>query len=101
MSIVASSIEKAAYALAFIRRTQMARFDTDYTQKAIADLLGIEQDLYKTYETRSLIPHYLIPRFCAVCNISIHWLMTGIEVEGIKPRSNRIPRLPIKDTRHR
>lgn len=40
-----------------------------WTQERMARALGVEPSTYATYETRSTIPHELIPRFCAITGI--------------------------------
>lgn len=71
-----TDIAKTAYKLAFMARVTAAR-SARFTQETMALSLGIEQDKYKHYEARSLMPHHLIPRFCAICGVSTEWLITG------------------------
>jgi transcriptional regulator with XRE-family HTH domain len=61
----------------FLRRVQSARMAAALTQRQMAELLGIPQDKYKHYESRTLLPHHLIGRFCTVCQVDPNWLMTG------------------------
>jgi DNA-binding XRE family transcriptional regulator len=58
----------------FIARTALARERADYTQESMAEALGVKQTKYHKYEVRSLMPHYLILRFCALCRITPEWL---------------------------
>lgn len=81
--------EKAA----FIGRVRAAREARYPTQKPICVILGIEQGTYKQYETRTVLPHRFIPKFCAACGVSLEWLLTG---EGDGPVA--IP-LPLKRKR--
>jgi DNA-binding XRE family transcriptional regulator len=60
-----------------VRSFMPQRKEADYSQEEIAELLGMKQDKYKQYEVRSFMPHWLIPRFCMACRISIEWLFTG------------------------
>ena len=69
----------------FLRRVREAREAVGYTQVEIADLLGIPQDHYKQYETRSMMPHELIPRFCLAARVSLDWLMTGRSAQAGRP----------------
>ena len=69
--------ESSKYHDEFLRRVREARNAVGYTQIEISDLLGIPQDKYKQYETRSMMPHELIPRFCLATRISTEWLLTG------------------------
>jgi transcriptional regulator with XRE-family HTH domain len=61
----------AAFKETFIARVKQARKEARFSQIEIAALLGIAQDTYKMYETRSCLPHYLIPRFCIACRIDV------------------------------
>ena len=67
---------KSEYQKAFTARTKQAR-EARYTQDALANILGIFQDTYKQYEKRTLLPHYMISKFCAACGITEKWLLTG------------------------
>jgi hypothetical protein len=80
----------------FIKRTQIARNKANYSQHAISLLLQIDQGTYKQYETRSLLPHALIPPFCALCGISLHWLFTGSDRDSINKRQRLAgPAIPL------
>ena len=74
------------YQAEFKARVRQAREGAGYTQGELADLLGIAQDTYKQYETRSLLPHRLIRRFCLACRIDESWLISG---EGPVPPTVR------------
>lgn len=84
--------EKAA----FIRRVKIAREARFPTQTPMLTLLEIEQGTYKQYETRTPLPHRLIPKFCAACGVSLEWLLTG---EGQGPK--QLEFLEVKPTRAR
>ncbi len=58
--------EASAFKKGFLARTKQARKRTSYSQNTLGELLGLDQGTYKQYETRSLIPHRLIPQFCAL-----------------------------------
>lgn len=82
--------EKAA----FIRRVKMARESRFETQKPILIILELDQGTYKQYETRTPLPHRLIPKFCAATGVSMEWLLTGegqapVQVYEIHPRAPR------------
>ena len=64
---------------AMIARTKAVRERLGITQAAFAGILEIPQDKYKQYETRTLLPHNLIPKFCFVGHVTIYWLLTGIK----------------------
>jgi DNA-binding XRE family transcriptional regulator len=74
--------QEALYKQEFMRRIAEARIARGWKQWQAAEALGMSQDKYKQYETRSLLPHYLIPRFCLVMRIDPEWLVTG---KGQKP----------------
>ena len=65
---------ETAYRKAFMERTKKAREDRGLTQVELAELLGIDQGKYKQYETRSLLPHSLVHRFCIACQVDEGWL---------------------------
>ena len=64
---------------AVIARTKAVREGRGMTQAALAGLLEIPQDKYKQYETRTPLPHNLIPKFCAIGQVTVYWLLTGIQ----------------------
>jgi len=61
----------------FIARVIAAREARQLTQIQIAKGLGIKQDRYKQYETRSYLPHQFVPTFCLICGVEISWLYSG------------------------
>jgi hypothetical protein len=67
----------ATYRSAFFRRVRTARelFSEDY--KAMAHALGIPEGTYYRYETRTMLPHHLVPRFCQLTGINADWLFNG------------------------
>ena len=70
------------YKQRFILRVTKSRTASGMKQWQIAEAMGIPQDKYKQYETRSLMPHHLIGRFCIICRVDPEWLVTG---RGKKP----------------
>lgn len=68
------SITDAEYRAQFLSRTKQAREEARFTQEEIAELLEIEQDQYKNYETRTMLPHRYISKFCIATKKSIGWL---------------------------
>lgn len=94
---------KSTYKSAFLARVVAARKQRYETQDAAATALGLEQDTYKQYESRSLMPHHMIPRFTAICGVSMDWLLTG---KGAGPAvlplpapKVRAPKRPARRTR--
>jgi hypothetical protein len=73
------------YKQRFMGRIKAARVARSMKQWEIAEALGMAQDKYKQYETRSLLPHHLIGRFCIICRIDAEWLVTGRGQKPMKP----------------
>lgn len=84
----------------FIERTRVARRASGFTQAEIAELFGMKQDLWKTYETRTPLPHRYIPRFCLAVRCDMIWLLTGKgsppdPAPSVRPhKARRLPRHP-------
>lgn len=75
--------------LAFIKRVKDAREARFPRQEPICTILDLDQGTYKQYESRSYLPHRYIPKFCAACDVSMEWLLTG---EGKGPIVPEYPR---------
>jgi transcriptional regulator with XRE-family HTH domain len=75
-----------AYREMFIARVREARTRRQLTQRGLAVLLGIAQDTYKQYETRSLLPHHLVPKFCLACEVDPVWLFGVTRPRKPSPR---------------
>lgn len=56
-------------------RIQEARKQADLTQDEIAEKLGMKQWKYAKYETRSLMPHHLLARFCEITGANLKDLL--------------------------
>lgn len=84
----------------FIGRTVAARRARYATQKEICALLEVDQGTYKQYETRTPLPHRLIPKFCIATGVSMEWLLSG---EGKGPRREEyikfVPKLKVRSSR--
>jgi ribosome-binding protein aMBF1 (putative translation factor) len=72
----------------FLMRVRQAREMTGWNQRQMAEALGIPLKNYESYETRTLMPHHLIARFCLLTHISIYFLFTG----RTKARQSKNPR---------
>ena len=83
-----------AFKEAIIVRTKTVRESLGMTQAALAALLEIPQDKYKQYETRTPLPHKLIPKFCAIGQVTVSWLLTGTE-RNLDERHRIGPRKPV------
>jgi hypothetical protein len=69
--------EKESFKQEFIDRVRRARASTGKKQWEIALAMGVEQDEYKHWEAKRLMPHHLIARFCFACQVDPVWLLTG------------------------
>ena len=82
---MAESDQEAQFKQEFIDRVRAARIATGMKQWQVAEALSIPQDKYKQYEVQSLLPHYLIGRFCIICRVEPEWLITGKGQKPLKP----------------
>ncbi|MBY9039495.1 hypothetical protein K7461_29395, partial [Pseudomonas fluorescens] len=62
-----------------------------------AEALGFGDDAsaqgkYHKYEKRSLMPHHLIPQFCALVDQTVGWLYNGPAVERPVEKRGRKPK---------
>lgn len=75
----------------FIAAVKRAR-EVKFTQEKIAELLDMPQDKYKQYESRSLLPHYLVSKFCIACGISPDDLYESAKQPAVaaKPRRRKV-----------
>lgn len=74
---MADSDEKDQFRQEFIGRVRRARSSTGKKQWEIALAMGVEQDEYKHWESKRLMPHHLIARFSFSCQVDPIWLLTG------------------------
>lgn len=58
-------------------RVQRLRVERDWTQEQMATALGVAHETYKKYETRTPLPHYLIPRFAMQVDRDVTYILTG------------------------
>lgn len=70
-------IGPAAYRAGLCKRLKEVRLSLGLGPKEMADLLGIKVETYKKYETRSPLPHYLIPRVLEISGYDAWYFMTG------------------------
>lgn len=93
LALVAMDRDSASnFKAVFIARVKAAR-EVRFTQAEIAGLLEIPQDRYKQYETRSLLPHWLIPKFCLACGVTMQ--------ELFNPAPAKPAQRPARKTRRR
>jgi hypothetical protein len=67
---------RALFVEQFIARVKMARQE-HFSKLEMSVLLGLPLDIYEQYETHSLLPHYLIVRFCLVTGTDAFVLLGG------------------------
>lgn len=58
-------------------RVRESRIAAGFTQRMMADALGIPLDRYKKYENRSPMPSMTLARFAAIVRRDATWLLTG------------------------
>jgi hypothetical protein len=81
---MAISPTHARFQAEFRKRIRAARLAAGYKKpEDIAALLGIEKEAYKKYETRSMMPHHLMPLFATLVGRNINYLMTGSDGNAI------------------
>lgn len=68
---------KTEFKQQFMKRVTQAREARGLNQEQMATLLGIKQSKYHKYESRSYMPHDLVPMFCLAAGVEEHWLFTG------------------------
>ena len=60
----------------FVMRTKMLREAAGFeTHRDMAQALGIKPDTYAKYETRSCLPHHLMPKFVSLTGGSYNLLL--------------------------
>lgn len=62
---------------AYCARVKDARKAKGWSAETMASALGVPAERYRKYENRSPLPPYLIERFCLVCGLEVHYLVTG------------------------
>jgi DNA-binding XRE family transcriptional regulator len=72
----------------FIARTAKAREKAGFSQEKMAADLGVAQSKYHKYESRSLLPHYLLVPFCMLTKVTPEWMYTS----AIEAKALPIPR---------
>lgn len=73
------SNEQFIFDSALCGRVKTLRLEKHWTSEQMAIALGIPPDGYRKYESRSPLPQYLIPRFAAITDRSIEYILTGKE----------------------
>lgn len=68
----------------FQARIRGMREAREWTAAQMATALGIPADNYRKYETRSMMPHYLLPRLAQIHDCDLEYLLTGKSSSGRK-----------------
>jgi DNA-binding XRE family transcriptional regulator len=71
------TLAPTAYEEAFRKRVRAARALYTEEPKEMARALGVREDTYYRYETRTMLPHHLIPRFCELTGVTVEFLING------------------------
>ncbi len=87
-----------AFGEAFRARTKELRENRRMTQKEVADFLGIGVEAYKKYENRagSVLPQWLIPKFCRLIGCEIEDLFA----KPLAPPPSKAPPSRPKSRKH-
>ena len=67
--------EQESYKQAFFRRIRALRTASGHSQATMGKALGLHRDTYAKYETRSYLPHELIPKFVELTGAEARWLL--------------------------
>lgn len=67
-------VSKKSYDKAFINRVRVARESAGLSPREVASHLGLKTNTYSKYETRIMMPHYLIPAFACLTNVTLAYL---------------------------
>jgi len=76
---------EAQFKQSFTKRVKEARKALGWKQWEMAEALDMQQDKYKQYEGRSMLPHHLLGRFCLITHVNPEWLLTGHGKKLLKP----------------
>jgi DNA-binding XRE family transcriptional regulator len=79
----------STYRRQFFQRVKAARVSASKNPLEMAQLLGVPKDTYHRYETRTMLPHHLIPLFCELTNSTAEWLVTG--THPVQPAQQQTP----------
>ncbi len=66
-----------AYAEAFIGRVRALRAASGLSAAEMARRLGVEDETYGAFETKTLLPHHLIPAFAALTGSTLRFVLAG------------------------
>lgn len=78
-------------------RVARLRSEREWTQEQMAAAIGVPFERYKKYETRSPLPHYLIPRFALQVDRDVAYVLTGKAAETVRRGPRRLVRTGTDD----
>lgn len=76
----------AEFRKAFVGRVRQIRESLGWSRQEAAELMGVSLDSWTKYETRTPLPHHLIPRFCRATRVDVWYLFTGEIASKATPR---------------
>ncbi len=68
---------KSAFQAAFRARLKQIREDAGFSQPGFAKSIGVSPGTYSKYESRSMLPLYLLPTVCEVTGHDAWFVLTG------------------------
>ena len=80
---------KAAYTRPFCHRIFVARDGAGFTPVEMANELGVKPNTYTTYERFVVMPHFLLPKFIVLTEVSADYVL-GLSKYKRKPRLKAI-----------
>ena len=75
---------------AFTARVHHLRQTMNWTAAEMASALNIPAERYRKYESRSLLPHYLIEPFALIGGRDVEYVLTG---KSSRPARKMVPQL--------
>ena len=82
-----AAMKKSEFHREFVRNVRRLRIKAGFTDaKEFAKFLGVPYANYNKYETRTPLPHYLIPTFCRLVQVPVKTLFdVGLKKEKKHP----------------
>lgn len=70
----------------FVGRVRQIRENLGWNRADMAEAMGVEEQTWIKYETRTPLPHHLIPKFCRITRVEMWFLFTGEIASKASPR---------------
>lgn len=74
---ISGSMTPTEFRKAFVGRVRQIRESLGKEPEEMAELMGVSLDRWRKYESRTPLPHYLVPRFCRTFGVDVWYLFTG------------------------